>query len=505
MPTIPFWLILTLFGLSACTQGNSASFAPVLLRGDPGFEFNLYRLDGGAPGSTNLAPVGLLESGVPRPLPAGTYFVANQCSQHQFVHDGTRATEIPLGHFELRFGSDRIPPGEDQTLLECQSQLSQQTHAWTNRQEFLVLPGETAFRIGKTPFSVFSSAGTTNPPFVELAPVKVYADAQPAQTPQTYSITPQLSEGTAEVMTAEIGKSVWLLPGRYTLEINGTQRQISVEPGVQTEVLVGVLRVETPTAVRALPPDVERDAFFLFLGNGVLLNLDTDYYMFPGDYTMNIGDSNLDKVVRVMPNEKTVVQTRLARIDVPPCPFEDTDCGAVPKLTIHRELQPFPLMTVEPNTPFIVFDEAYQYGVEGIRGILRKLPATIEKLEPESLAVAELKWELRAATGRTRTDLVRVEGQGDPTAGKSLDLLFSKPHSLYMPPGSYHLTYFVGDPSQERKKTRAPFSVAPGGTTTLMIPIFAERGKNKSNLAASPRNEKGKSEGLPTRLTPIRR
>lgn len=501
---------------AGCTAQLVRSTAPVTLVGEYGFEFNLFRLHQTEVGATgaNVEPTGLVRSGEPFELPAGVYYVANLCSQYRFSHDGKNPTEIPLGHFEVRFGARRAGSHDDQTLVECISQLTQQVSTWTNRSDFLVLPGETTFLIGKRPFKVFSAAGTANPAAVDLAPVIVFADKFPPKKTQTYSITPEAtdSQQSVEVLTGEVGRRTWLLPGSYQLEVNGSQRSVTVESGLQTEVLVGLLRIETPLQLESIPTGYGREAFFVFMGMGVLLNLDTDYYLFPGEYKMNIQGSNLEKSVTILPNEKSVVTTRVARVDLPPCPLPEGDCGTPPTLTIHREQQPFPLMSVEPGSLFLVFDEEYEYGVAGLRGVLRRLPGTPNKFTTETLGVVNLKWELkkpkdRHVSGRVRTDLVRFEGVGTANFGKSLDLLFSKPSFLYAPPGTYHLSYFVGDPSQERKKTKIPFTTKSGGTQDLVIPLYAERSsKNKQNLAISPRSEKGKArETLPTKLNPIRR
>ena len=182
-------------------------------------------------------------------------------------------------------------------------------------------------------------------------------------------------------------------------------------------------------------------------------------------------------------------------------------------------------MTVETKLPFLLLEGTYEYGVEGLRGIKRNLQRRSESVAGDPLARVKIKWDVRQAQGRYRTDLVRIESRGSNVFGRSLDLLFHKPEEVYVPAGHYDLTYFLGDPLGDRNKTKVSLVLESGQTREVVVPIYLEK-SNKSDEgqfaggrgvplgepAASRKqnsspdaDSENSSVQLPRSLTPLRR
>jgi hypothetical protein len=263
---------------------------------------------------------------------------------------------------------------------------------------------------------------------------------------------------------------------------------------------------------------------FVYIDTGALLNMNTDYLVFPGSYTVSIEGSEVQDVFQVESGKETVIKTFAARVDVPDCPDTEKGCRNAPRITIHREQKPYALMTVEPRLPFLLLEGNYEYGVEGLRGIKRSLSKRSGSLAGEPLARVRFKWDVRPAQGRFRTDLVRIESRGQNTFGRSLDLLFHKPDEVYVPAGNYDLTYFVGDPLAERSKSRQSLLLEPGQTREALIPIYVEKvsrsddGRNvsiqdaaqvragaKGKKTSASEEDPASAPALPKSLTPLRR
>jgi hypothetical protein len=409
----------------------------------------------------------------------------------------------------------------------CLDPLDGQRNEWKNRRDFDVLPGTTEFRIGGRLVKIENHGETSEKISLDLYPVSIVSTFPDIHA--RFYLAPEEKEPKSEnsVVGLVPNGSTWLLPGDYSLEVNGTRRKLSIEKGALTEISVGVLRIDLP---KNFPMEERLKAggqpVFVYLDTGALLNLDTDYLVFPGSYSVSIEGSEVQDSFQVDAGEKMIVKTFAARVDAPSCPEGFKSCKNPPRITIHREQKPYALMTVEPKLPFLLLEGTYEYGVEGLRGIKRNLQRRNEALAGESLARVKIKWDVRQAQGRYRTDLVRIESRGANVFGRSLDLLFHKPEEVYVPAGSYDLTYFLGDPLLDRSKARQSLFLEPGQTREVVVPIYLEKpnrpdepqvsgGVRGATGGETPAARKGAKQSesdsenpavqLPRSLTPLRR
>lgn len=556
-------------------------------------ELVVYKQVGKA-GQRVMSPVGLIRGGQTIDLDAGDYLVANECSGYEFKQTKDRPTKIPVRRLKLTLHGEnalaaeaeknatlKLPPAEENSEEKaettepsagavagvennqpadatkpsevaaspsptatpapsaapqgtvhtmCVDPLDQQRNQWTRRREFDILPGTTEMRIGGRIVKLENHGETSEPIQLNLYPISV--NSQFPEIHARFYLTPEEKDSKSDVSVVglEANTPTWLLPGSYSIEVNGTRRKLTVEQGARTDISVGVLRVDMPAH---FPLEDRLKAggqpVFVYLDTGALLNLNTDYLVFPGSYNVSIEGSEVQDTFQVESGEKTVIRTFAARVDVPACPENLKSCKNPPRVTIHREQKPYALMMVEPKLPFILLEGSYEYGVEGMRGIKRSLQRRSESLAGEPLARVRLKWDVRQAQGRYRTDLVRIESRGQNTFGRSLDLLFHKPDEVYVPAGNYDLTYFVGDPVLERSKTRQALHLEPGQTREVVVPIYVEKAnrtddsqnpsaiRSLSGLESSPTKGKAQQKDpadsngdsapvvLPRTLTPLRR
>ncbi|MEN9529720.1 MAG: hypothetical protein RI932_1593 [Pseudomonadota bacterium] len=568
--------------LSSCSLISLTRKQPLILDAPAGVELVVYRQVGKS-GQRVMSPVGLVRGGQSLELEPGEYLVANECSGYAFKQTRDKPTKIPVRRLSLVLHGERVnqpsesaasvpqieatpeaeltaqvknepeanvaiqaaqaeKPTENKTAAQspaptelsatvhtlCVDPLDAQRNEWKNRREFDILPGTTEFRIGGRLVKIENHGENSDKILLDLYPVTIVSTFQ--DNDARFYLTPEEKEPKSEssVVGMSANGSSWLLPGEYSLEVNGTRRKLSIERGALTEISVGVLRIDMP---KNFPMEDRLRAggqpVFVYLDTGALLNMDTDYLVFPGSYKVSIEGSEVQDEFLVEAGLRTVVKTFAARVDVPPCPESFKSCRNPPGVTIHREQKPYALMTVEPKLPFILLEGAYEYGVEGLRGIKRNLQRRSDALAGEPLARVKIKWDVRQAQGRFRTDLVRIESRGTNVFGRSLDLLFHKPEEVYVPAGSYDLTYFLGDPLGDRVKTRQSLMLEPGQTREVVVPIYLEkvnrpedtpnpglvRGaaaensstKKSGNSRSTDSEESPAAQQLPQSLTPLRR
>jgi len=505
------------FAYAASTR--SATFK---LEGRLGSFVSLYRIPPGAKDTerARFIPVAPARVGEEIFLEPGRYFASNACSGYAFEQ---KNEPMVLALSTLRFAPHREVLPEDPSPVDgtrhlvhvsCVDPVEGETMAWNNLLELSFLPGAHRVLLAGSPVDVsFGGRGTER--VIELYPLTVSLQGEAGGT--RYFVLPeeQATRADATLVPVPVGGTIWVTPGVYGLEINGSRRRAAVQAGMRTRVTLGVLRIESPakfpTELRAR---LGGQPVFAYINGGVLLNLNKDYVVFPGDYAVSIEGSEIQEVFPVVAGETTRVKTLGALIEAPVCPA-GSSCRNVPVITIHKEQRPYSLMNVMPGMPFLVLDGKYEYGVEGMRGVLRQLATESEGVATEKLGRLRFKWEVRQASSRTRTDLVRLEARGLPeNFGRSLDLLFSKPDEVYLPAGSYFLTYFVGDPQQERSKTRVEFNLQQGHTFEITVPIFTDKlppkpeeknARASGNGGANGTPANGKPEPLPSSLVPIRK
>ena len=508
--------IFLCFLLLGCPRShNLARGSRFLLDGPPGKEAVVYRVISGSDKSIQYAPERKVIAGEEIDLSTGSYFISNACTGYRFEHDGVNPTRVPLSRFSLVLTNADLKQ-ENMVFSQCTDPVDGVRQEWTNQTEIDLLPGDTSLLVSGRQVNLKVPATESQQFKLDLAAIKVTAPE--SESPPRYFASPEENASRLEgqVMSVHAGSTLWLLPGNYDLEVNGTRRKVSVEKSKLLSLALGILRIETPPG---FPMD-ERlrmggQPVFAYIRGGVLFNLNTDYLVFPGEYQVSIEGSELREIFEVTENERTVVKTLGAVINVPPCFDKQKTCKSIPKITIHKDQHPYPLMSVSAGQPFLVLQGKYEYGVEGTRGLLRTLNASSESVSREALGRIRLKWEVKQATSRTRTDLVRLEANsGTANVGRTLDLLFSRPDEVFAPPGTYHLTFFVGDPQQERLKSKIDFTLAPGQSKELEVPVYMERlavgkieesAKNKSQIETSKIEDNLQNKKLPTTLVPLRR
>lgn len=526
LASIPFASVALAGSLPAVDAGTkNVTESRVRLVGVPGSSVEIFRATGvgtGALDPNHLLPLGTIVSGRVYRFPRGSYYAVNACSAVYFelskdatfdVHlrriSFVRDRTLPIRLLELvdsKSDEDKAdalwsdfftngdvgpvatltdrnpaaPPLKERISVACSHPLSSVVSQWADRDEFEILPGQVSLTVAGRQFSslvpsVPAVDGAKNVS-IPLSPVLLRAQGS---EPTDIFLSPVSSneDALSQVVSAPLGGVQWLPFGRYQLEVNGSKREIVLDGKSGLGLSLGSIVIQTPADF----PMQERirsggSPPFAYINSHVLFTLDTPYYVFPGRYTVSLEGGDVRADVEVFSGRTSRMQTLGSRILMPPCPAGGTKaCKRAPRITIHNQQKPFVLMTVEPETPFLVLDGDYEYGVEGLRGILRKLPTSGRSVAEETLARVRFVWQIQPAAPRVRTDLVRLETLAEPVFGKSLDFLFHQPEEIYVPPGSYELTYFVGDPAAERKKIRNAKVFQQGSTVELVVPIYSDK------------------------------
>lgn len=433
-------------------------------------------------GQKNLVPLERVFTNTKIVLPAGHYLLSNECSSYEFTQEAAKPKRISLSHLELNLLGDSSSKEKEQDEIHddnqvvqslCYNILNQKEYSYKNRLQFDILPGKNnIFISGKNLNFDFKpeSAENLSLDLISLSLLSTHIDRE---SPHFFVVSQ--SEVKKVVISAPINGKIWLFPGKYAVEVNGTKKIIDLKTKIFQPIQLGMLKLVAPINF----PFEKRvqlggQPISAFIENKVLIRLNTSYPVFAGKYRINLEGSELEKEVEVKENKITVVNTLGAQIDAPPCSLKIATCHVPSKITIHENKQPFILMVVPVGLPFLVFAENnYQYGVEGVKGIFKSLPTSSSSVKTETLGLVHIKWEIRYSSSFNSTDFVRFESKSSNLYGKSVDMSFFKPTQVYLPEGDYWLTYFVGDAiSQIAQKSRTEVNLSTRGSKAITVPLY---------------------------------
>ncbi len=416
-------------------------------------------------------------------LPRGRYLLSNECSSYEFTQEGHTSKRIFLSHLQLDLLGNKPSKDEiqdDNQVIQslCYNVLNQKEYSNKNKVQFDILPGKNSIFLSGKSLEFNIKPETFENFSYSLVPLSLLSSPFDGESPHFFVVSQ--TEKKKIVTSAPINGKIWLFPGQYLVEVNGTKKIVNLKNKIDHTLQLGMLKVAAP---KNFPFEKRMQLggqpISAFIDDKVLIRLNVTYPIFPGKYMVNLEGSDLDKEIEIEENLLSVVKTLGSQIDAPNCKLKLTHCTAPSRITIHEDKQPFILMMVPVGQPFLVFEgNNYQYGVEGIKGIFKSLPTSNESVKSETLGLVNIKWEVRYTSSNNSTDFVRFESKSSSLFGKSVDLSFFKPPAVYLPEGDYWLTYFVGDASSQNvPKTRTEVSLFNGSVKDMTVPLFVHGSK----------------------------
>lgn len=412
-------------------------------------------------------------------LPAGSYLLANECSSYEFSNDGMHEQKVVLSKLSLTFNNKKnefLNLSQNTYNSFCIDPIDGQEHWFTNKTEFDVLPGKNVISVSGRNVELNLHPEYYSVKKIQLWPLTL---SSPINTDSSkfFSLPLELSSNEKKfVISSPVNSTVWLQKGKYQIEVNGSKQIIDIKDFTNHEIKLGVIRIASPKKF----PNFDRlklggQPIFAYINEKVLFRLDTDYPVFSGNYRVTLEGSEIEKFVTVTENLVSEIKTRGAQIISPPCLEKDEKCHPPSRITLHINHMPFVLMTVMTDMPFLVFDQKYEYGIEGIKGIFKNLGTSEESVKTDTLGRVKIKWETKYTSGNIKTDFVRFESRSSNVFGKSIDLMYFKPDEIYLPEGDYWLSYFIGEQNLILPKTRIDVSLVGGSTREITVPVYTQK------------------------------
>lgn len=411
------------------------------------------------------------------PLTPGSYLVLADCSFETVTiyPEKTKTLEV----YEVNFPPPQAPQGGDIFSIQCSrfDKIGARQNT-VDRYSMKLLEGMREILVGMVPLKIDltdpAKTGSKTLTF-PLSALRVESQgvAQPAIP---YFVSP--IEGTLSItQSQQFGRWQFLLPGKYRLELHGTELDVELSKGEARTVNPATLLIATPPTVRLdLAAQITGSPLFLEINSDHWLALNETYQVLPGRTNIRFSGATQSKELNFEEAKSYVIEPRSVLVDLG-CAPTDRPCFGSREVFLYRPDEPYPIAKGVSNVPLLFFDEQVFIGVEGARDIRLEL----SKRESDTvIKTGKIDFAIDAVHRPGQiSDLVRIDTIGAPLAGHSVDFPMERKLSMYLFPGRYHLEHFVTlqNVDGERKKLTTAFSMESGASKKLEVTLFLSEKK----------------------------
>lgn len=477
--------------IPGCSIGNRSGVLRV--SGMTAGLYEIYRIESDNPMQLVSEHVGHFNEDIK--LAAGHYLVLADCSsQAVHVYSGQR-TDLVAN--QVNFLPSAAPEKDDRFSIQCErAEKTRSRQFFSNRFSLSMIGDSHDILVGMVPLSLdFESAEIngktppTGPRSFLLSALKVESTAG---TPPDlkYFVSPAADLVSVTEHQA-FGHWMYLLPGDYEVEVNGTKMKVTLAEGERRIIKPAFLKVATNEKVDLdLSSQIRGTPLFVEVNDGHWFNLNEQYAVLPGAPRLRLSGSNQPMTVELKEGESLDLRARSVRVDQGCSPWEWNCLGDL-EVHLYQPGQPFPFSESVTDVPLLFFEQEVQLGVEGSRNIRRRVPKGVNDLEVH-LGYLEIIPRPVYVKGQI-TDLLRVEAHDPELTGVTLDINLERPTRMPLVTGQYQLAHYVMSTAMEgdRRRSSQAVRIAKDQTITIQVQVFISEKK----LAGAAK--KGTAEGAP--------
>ena len=439
-------LLLLLLLLGACTRTRHEG--KLLITAPHAASFEIFRVVSSSP--PRFVAEQTASFNTPIALAPSRYLLLSDCS-HTFVTIKA-ATTTHLQAYHLAFEPPHTPEAHASFSVQCQrfASTSSRQHLH-NKFSLLLLKPHKKLLVGTTPLNV--SYHDTNQHRFALAALQV----APAQHNMRFFVFSR--HGLLSATDSQLsGRWLYLLPGEYVVEFNGMRTAIKLQQGEERTIHPAILQVTAPPSPPSTTARINGDRVVPF---NETLPLPA------GHITLRLMPASQPLHLTLRSGTRTVIKARRLRVTTA-CQAEEI-CPA-PTLSLYRGRASTPFLNTAAREIFFT-GKVVRVGVEGTPRLTRLLPYTRQV----ALQLGRLRLQPRVVNSTTQfSDLLRLAAAAPPLQGHSDDLSLSRPTTLQLLPGRYHLMHYVSSTDQTvpRRQHRTTFTIRPQRTQQLTVPVF---------------------------------
>lgn len=442
--------------------------------------FEIYRIESESPLQFVSEEIG--EFNRPIQLPIGSYLILADCS-HEMINISSNTTKELVAH-SVSF----IPPTEasanDKFTIQCDRfTKTKSRQKIINRFQLNLLHGKRDLLVGMVPLQIDFEHGPQNlkskSVSYELSGIKL--NAYPLMKPKTLFFVSPSQNIISVTENQEFGHWLYLLPGKYKIEVNGTQMDIDLKIGENITINPSFLRVSTSKTLNIdLSSNILGTPLYVVLNENHWLDLNETYPILPGQGLLQLNNSLSAKTLTFVEDELIHMKAKSITVESDCSPW-DWDCLGQRKVFLYENEQPFAFTEGITDVPILYFEDDVWISIQGSRDIRYRLS---EKYRDYKLKIGlvTLKPNPLHSPGQI-TDLVRIEALNLPAAGHTLDLPLDEKITVPLIEGSYTLGQYVSNygGEYERRNIRRKITAKAGQQKTLDFRVFVSEKKYRAH------------------------
>ena len=420
------------------------------------------------------------------PLTAGSYLVLADCS-HKIVTIRPASTVHLTTHI-VEFIPPSPPKDNDKFSIQCSRfEDAQIRQVMTQKYKISLLTGFRKILVGMVPIELeLTRESSPSRISYHLASLRVSIPHNHDHLEsELYFISPK-SKILSITDSQSFNEWQHLLPGEYTVEVNGMTQNVDLKAGEKVTLPSASIKVRSPIG---FDPDIKRQVLgaldYYTLEKDNLFSLDVTYPVLPGSLAIRLGNSSLDKPIKLNPFEHQEIKTKAVMVERGCSPWE-WKCLGGQGIQLYLGEEHYPFLKSVTDVPLLYIGEDIWLEIEGSRNIHYRLNDN-ESLPNLKLGEVELVPKPTLRSGWT-TDLIRIETQ-EPFRGHSLDLSMTQKTKVPLIAGKFQLAQYInkGASESDRMKTTQKFRVRPGKVTKVHYRTYLSESKFENFIKTQER------------------
>ena len=215
------------------------------------------------------------------------------------------------------------------------------------------------------------------------------------------------------------GNKQFLLPGSYTIEVNGTRSDVELSKGEVKTIEAAFLKVSISEQVELdRSPSIVGTPLYVELNEKHWLDLNQTYPVLPGNASIKLNGSNKAYQIELIEKELTDISARAVLVEFDCSPW-DWNCLGGRKIYLYKQDEAYPFAEGYSDVPLLFLEDNASLSIQGSRDIRYQLPDK----DFTKLATGYVHFIPKAGYRPNQiTDLSRVEAIQSPFSGFTLDL-----------------------------------------------------------------------------------
>lgn len=444
-----------------CAQSTNSSL--LVTAREPG-TFELYRYDN----SDHLTAEWRAQFNKKIDLPAGRYLLLKSCSSHELIvaKNEDRVIRTRL----IRFQPSTAPSPGDKFVIECRRKMAStyDHQRLENQFEIVLFDDQQEILVNMRPLAnVLPKPLKETSEDLDIAIGGVRVNTSKTGGDQFFVYPKDPVSPTTNSQFA--GHWMFLLPGAYTVELNGSKQDIELSAGELIDIQSGQIRIQSaPNLDTERATKISGRPLEATLNKTHTLTLNADYALLPGEHHLTFSGAQTDLSFQLAPSEKKVLPVRSVSVKLN-CAESDWSCLGKKEVFLFEPEAIYPFASGTTDVPIIFWQKNVTVSLAGLEAIRHRLPAGEQNVVLRTRQI-KLKPNLKHEEGY-RTELLRIESAGENPRGVSFDLPIGPSFSFTVLQGAYRLSSYRKVPrSTLPQRVQLNFYASPSHDPLILQP-----------------------------------